>query len=66
MVFEYTVKYNGRRYLPGEDVPMDEPKTEEVKAETVAVTETVAVAEPPIETKALEEKDKPKGKKKLK
>lgn len=62
MVFEYTVKYNGRRYLPGEDVPMDEP----IKAETVAVTETVAVAEPPIETKALEEKDKPKGKKKSK
>jgi hypothetical protein len=45
---------------------MDKPKTEEVKADTVAVTETVAVAEPPIETKALEEKDKPKGKKKSK
>lgn len=65
MKFEYTVKFNGRRYLPGEDVPMDEPKTKEVKADTVAVTEKVAVTEP-IEDKAFDEKDKPKGKKKMK
>lgn len=24
MVFEYTIKYNGKKYLPGQDVPMDE------------------------------------------
>lgn len=27
MVFEYTVKYNGRKYYPGEDVPMGEAET---------------------------------------
>ena len=27
MVFEYTVKYNGKRYLAGEDVPMEKEKT---------------------------------------
>ena len=38
MKFDYTVKYNGKKYFPGEDVPMDEPKAEEV---TETVTETV-------------------------
>lgn len=38
MKFDYTVKYNGKKYFPGEDVPMDEPKAEEV---TETVIETV-------------------------
>lgn len=38
MKFDYTVKYNGKKYFPGEDVPMDESKAEEV---TETVTETV-------------------------
>ena len=38
--FEYTVKYNGKRYFPGEEVPIDAEKTE-----NVAVTEKVAVTE---------------------
>ena len=37
MKFEYTVKFNGRRYLPGENVPM-EPKTKvEESTEDVAL-----------------------------
>lgn len=57
MVFEYTVKYNGKRYLPGEDVPMDEPKVEEPKAEPVV---NVVLDEPKSEP---EKKAKPKQKK---
>ena len=34
MVFEYTVKYNGKRYLAGEDVPEEIFSTEEPKVET--------------------------------
>lgn len=33
MVFDYTVKYNGKRYKAGENVPMDEPKKVEPKVE---------------------------------
>lgn len=62
MKFEYTVKFNGRRYLPGVDVPMEEPKTE-----TEQVTEEVTVAEPvkeePIEDKVVEPKSKGRKKK---
>ena len=43
--FEYTVKYNGRKYYPNEEVPIEEEKTESVAvAEKVAVTEKVAVS----------------------
>ncbi len=51
--FEYTVKYNGKRYFPGEDVPMETENTE-----TVAVTEEVAVTESveePVENVVLDE-----------
>lgn len=53
MKFEYTVKLNGKKYFPGEDVPME---TE--NAETVAVTEEVAVTESveePVEDVAVDE-----------
>ena len=46
--YEYTVKYNGRKYLPGEEVPL-----KSINTETVAVTEEVAVAES--ETEELKE-----------
>ena len=60
--FEYTVKFNGKKYLPGEDVPLDS----EITTETVAVTEEVAVAEsaveePKKETAPKETKSKSKG-----
>ena len=57
MKFEYTVKFNGRLYFPGEDVPMED--------KTVAVTDKVAVTEP-IENVVLDEKEKPKSKRKSK
>ena len=61
--FEYTVKFNGKKYLPGEDVPLES----EITTETVAVTEEVAVAEsaveeePKKETAPKETKSKSKG-----
>ena len=59
MKFEYTVKFNGKRYFPGEDVPMEEPKTETV-IEAVTVEE---VKEEPIEDKVVEPKNKGRKKK---
>lgn len=53
-VFEYTVKYNGRKYLPGEEVPMEEPKAEPIADETPEEKEPVPV------------KEKGKGRKKAK
>ena len=53
MKFEYTVKLNGKKYFPGEDVPMETENTE-----TVAVTEEVAVTESveePVEDAAVDE-----------
>ena len=53
MKFEYTVKLNGKKYFPGEDVPMESENTE-----TVAVTEEVAVTESveePVEDVAVDE-----------
>lgn len=38
MKYEYTVKLNGRKYYPGEEVPLETPKAETV-AEKVAVDE---------------------------
>ena len=60
--FEYTVKFNGKKYLPGEDVPLESEITE-----AVAVTEEVAVAESAVEeevkkeTAPKETKSKSKG-----
>lgn len=64
--YEYTVKYNGRKYYPGEDVPIDENKTESVAvAEKVAVAEAVVeepvesiVTEKPVLVKETEKKSK--------
>lgn len=60
--FEYTIKLNGRKYYPGEEVPLETPK-----AETVA--EKAAVDEQPINDNVNEETEnvsvtKSKGKKK--
>ena len=41
--FEYTVKFNGRKYLPGEEVPMDEPKAEPIVDESPEEKEPVLV-----------------------
>lgn len=60
MKFEYTVKFNGKRYFPGEDVPMEE-------AETVMVAEEATVdeiKEEPIVDNVVEETKKSKGRKK--
>ena len=62
MKYEYTVKLNGRKYYPGEEVPLETPK-----AETVA--EKAAVDEQPINDNVNEETEnvsvtKSKGKKK--
>ena len=56
MKFEYTVKLNGKKYFPGEDVPMESENTETVAvADKVAVTESV---EESVEDVAV---DKPKS-----
>lgn len=53
MKFEYTVKLNGKKYFPGEDVPMESENTETVAvADEVAVTESV---EEPVEDVAVDE-----------
>lgn len=38
--FEYTIKLNGRKYYPGEEVPLETPKAETV-AEKAAVDEPI-------------------------
>jgi len=48
--FEYTVKFNGKKYLPGENVPLESEITE-----AVAVTEEVAVAESAVEEEPKKE-----------
>jgi len=53
MKYPYTVKFNGKKYFPGEDVPIETENTE-----TVAVTEEVAVTESveePVENEVLDE-----------
>lgn len=51
MKFEYTVKFNGKCYFPGEDVPMEPETVNTVEAKTVVLesieepTETIEVAE---------------------
>ena len=64
--YEYTVKYNGRKYYPGEEVPTEENDTESVAvAEKVAVAEAVVeepvesiIAEKPVLVKETEKKSK--------
>lgn len=53
MKYPYTVKFNGKKYFPGEDVPIETENTETVAVtEEVAVTETV---EEPVEDIAVDE-----------
>ena len=68
--FEYTVKFNGKKYFPGEEVPMESNTESVAVAENVAVAETV---EEPVKekepdtksvlTKKADEKKNSKGKK---
>lgn len=57
MKFEYTVKFNGRKYFPGEDVPLEEETKPEIP-EPVEVVEEVAEETP----KVIIEPTKPKTK----
>lgn len=66
MVFEYTVKYNGKRYLAGEDVPMETekavaPKKAEVKEEKPVVNASLEEAKEVFVNKAKETEKKSKG-----
>lgn len=66
MVFEYTVKYNGKRYLAGEDVPMETekavaPKKAEVKEEKTVVNASLEEAKEVFVNKAKETEKKSKG-----
>ena len=45
MVFEYTVKYNGRTYYPGEDVPMEETEKTEIVDSVDDFIENVVLGE---------------------
>lgn len=62
MKFEYTVKFNGRRYLPGEDVPM-EPKTKVKEPKVEESTEDVALDDEPksVLTEKKKGRKKPKS-----
>lgn len=51
MVFDYKVKYNGKYYEVGEDVPMDEPKGTSKPAPIEQAEDQAVVAE---EKKAVE------------
>ena len=65
--YEYTVKYNGRKYYPGEEVPIEESQTEvkPIKAEPVVEEKPVEVekkAEKPVENKTTAKAKSTKGK----
>lgn len=60
MKFEYTVRFNGRKYFPGEDVPMEEPETVTV-AEEATVDEIKE--EPVVDNVVVETKSKGRKKK---
>ena len=72
MKFEYTVKLNGRKYYPGEDVPLeseDTTATSDNKGVAVTVEEPEKVAEKPKKVveepkKVVENKDTKKKTKK--
>ena len=66
MKFEYTVKLNGRKYYPGEDVPIEEqkpnvvePKEPEIMEKPVEVEKKV---EKPVEKKTTTKTKSTKGK----
>ena len=66
MKFEYTVKLNGRKYYPGEDVPIEEqksnvvePKEPEIMEKPVEVEKKV---EKPVEKKTTTKAKSTKGK----
>ena len=66
MKFEYTVKLNGRKYYPGEDVPIEEqkpnvvePKEPEIMEKPVEVEKKV---EKPVEKKTTTKANSTKGK----
>ena len=66
MKFEYTVKLNGRKYYPGEDVPIEEqkpnvvePKEPEIMEKPVEVEKK---AEKPVEKKTATKAKSTKGK----
>ena len=60
--YEYTVKYNGRKYYPGEEVPIDEDKSETVAvAETVTAAETVKEELPEVKPEKKSKGKKPKA-----
>ena len=67
MVFEYTVKYNGKRYHAGEDVPMSKEEiaeflgTTEVKEEKPVVNASLEEAKEVFVEKAKETEKKSKG-----
>lgn len=65
--FEYTVKFNGRRYKPGEEVPIpDETKTEAPKKVVEEkVVEEKAIAETPKDAETTKKVAKTEGKGKV-
>ena len=52
MVFEYTVKFNGKKYYPGEDVPMDEEPVIEKPVEEKTEKNPLEQAKEALEQKA--------------
>lgn len=59
--YEYTVKYNGRKYYPGEEVPIDEKPEEVAVAEMVTATETVKEELPEVKPEKKSKGKKPKA-----
>ena len=62
MKFEYTVKLNGRKYYPGEDVPIEEQKPNVVEPKKEPVVEEKPVAKPEKAEKPVEKKTTTKAK----
>lgn len=64
MKYEYTVKLNGRKYFPGEEVPVEEqtPNVVEPKKEPVVEEKPVVKAEKPVEKKTTTKAKSAKGK----
>lgn len=64
MVLEYTVKYNGKRYLAGENVPdeaFDDVKQKPMPTESKSEKSTLEQAKEVFEQKAVETSKKSKG-----
>ncbi|MBR6003842.1 MAG: hypothetical protein IK068_03870 [Lachnospiraceae bacterium] len=66
MKFEYTVKLNGRKYYPGEDVPIEEQKPNVVEPKEPEImekpVEVEAKVEKPAEKKTTTKAKSTKGK----